>query len=175
MLSPQKKTATGEDMASGKSGDFASLLDDLFQAASLPEEDAEAAAVASPSIAFDYLSVVDELHSGRIKVSEAEASAEYRAVGTQIGDLLREFDLRRAEITPPPLEIEQWPSVEPADIVRELALDTLKRPEDLSRARRSFAFDNHPDRVAAHLREHAIVRMQIANMLIDEALGRLKR
>lgn len=167
--------ATGEEMPSAKNGDFASLLDDLFQAASIPEEEDEEASAAAPSIPFDYLSVVDELHSGRIKVSDSEASAEYRAVGAQIEELLREFDLRRAEITPPPLEVEQWPSTEPADIAKELALETHKRADDLARARRAFAFDNHPDRVEPYLRDHAIVRMQIANMLIDDALRRLKR
>lgn len=161
-------------MASGKNGDFARLLDDLFQAAAVPEAEPEAA-VSAPTIPFDYLSVVDELHSGRIKVSDEEASAEYRAASAQIEELLREFDLKRAEIVPPPLEVEQWPSIEPADIARELALDKLTRAEDLARVRRSFAFDNHPDRVAAHLRDHAIVRMQIANTLIDEAKRRLRR
>ena len=32
-----------------------------------------------------------------------------------------------------------------------------------------FALHNHPDRVAPHLRQHALARMQIANRLIDEA------
>lgn len=107
------------------------MLDDLFQAASIPEENDVETSGPAPSIPFDYLSVVNELHSGRIKVSDSAASAEYRAVGTQIEELLREFDLRRAEIAPPPLEVEQWPSTEPADIARELALETHRRAEDL--------------------------------------------
>ena len=41
---------------------------------------------------------------------------------------------------------------------------TISAPE-----RRAFAFKNHPDRVAPHLRQRAMVRMQVANMLIDEA------
>ena len=43
---------------------------------------------------------------------------------------------------------------------------------DLGRMRRSFAFANHPDRVAPHLRQRAMIRMQVANMLIDEAKRR---
>ena len=39
----------------------------------------------------------------------------------------------------------------------------------MARIRRDFAFKNHPDRVAPHLRQHAMVRMQVANMLIDDA------
>jgi hypothetical protein len=163
-------------MASAKNGDFARLLDDLFQATPIPEGEAEGGSAASgPTIPFDYLSVADELHSGRIRVSGEEASAEYRSIGATIEEALREIELRRAEIVPPPLQPEPWPSIEPKDIARELKLETLMRPGDLAQARRAFAFDNHPDRVAPHLRDHAIIRMQVANMLIDEALRRLKR
>ena len=162
-------------MASDKDGDFARLLDDLFEAASpqsdTSDSDASSSAVTVP---FDYLSVVNELHSGRIRVSAQEAAAEY-GVNAQINEILREFDARRAEIVPPPLELEQWPSIDPAEIAAELDLGKWRRPEDLARIRRSFAFDNHPDRVGAHLRDHAITRMQIANMLIDEAQRRHKR
>jgi hypothetical protein len=163
-------------MASAKNGDFARLLDDLFQAAAIPEGEAEEDRVAGgPAIPFDYLSVADELHSGRIRVSGEEASAEYRSAAATIEEALREIELRRAEIVPPPLQPEPWPSIEPKDIARELKLETLKRPAELAQARRAFAFDNHPDRVAAHLRDHAIIRMQVANMLIDEALRLLER
>lgn len=49
-------------------------------------------------------------------------------------------------------------------------------PKNYDRLRRDFAFRNHPDRVAEHLRAYAIVRMQIANTLIDEAKrGRARR
>lgn len=163
-------------MNSAKNGDFASLLDDLFQAAT-PE--AEEAAPAAPSIPFDYLSVVEELHSGRIQVSGEEASAEYRAAAATIEEVLHELDLRRAEVAAPPLEaepeLEPWPSTDPEDIARELGLALLRSRDDFARARRAFAFANHPDRVAPHLRETAIVRMQIANVLIDEALRDRKR
>lgn len=162
-------------MASAKNGDFASLLDDLLQAAAIPEDEGRDEGAAAPTIPFDYLSVVDELHSGRIRVSGEEASAEYRSSSAAIEEALREIDLKRDEIAPPPLQPETWPSVEPVDIARELGLEKLKRAGELARLRRSFAFDNHPDRVAPRLRDHAIVRMQIANTLIDEALRRLKR
>lgn len=160
-------------MSSAKNGDFARLLDDLFQASATPAADVGPAA--TPTIAVDYLAVVDELHSGRIKVSGQEASAEYHAAGATMEEVLREIDMRRAEIVPPPLEPEPLPSISPQDIVRELKLETLKRAADLVRARRVFAFDNHPDRVPPHLRERAMTRMQIANMLIDQALRRAKR
>ncbi len=44
-----------------------------------------------------------------------------------------------------------------------------------ARKRRAFAFKNHPDRVAPHLRQRAMVRMQVANMLIDEAKKATRR
>ena len=40
---------------------------------------------------------------------------------------------------------------------------------DLDKARRSFALRYHPDRVPEQFRDRAALRMQIANMLIDEA------
>lgn len=162
-------------MASGKTGDFARLLDDLFQAASNTDEEQDGQRGAAASIPFDYLSVVEELHSGRIKVSGAEAAAEYRAAGATIEDALQRIELKRAEIEAPPLAAEPLPSIEPVDIARELGLSKATSPDDLARLRRSFAFDNHPDRVAPDLRDRAIVRMQVANMLIDEAQRRLKR
>ena len=57
----------------------------------------------------------------------------------------------------------------PEAIEAELGLGSPAQDADFSRLRRSFAFANHPDRVAPHLRQRAMIRMQIANMLIDEA------
>ena len=64
------------EAVTGTNRDFASLLDDLFTANERPEEPAP-----RPTIPFDYLTVADELHSGRIKVSGDAAAAEYRAAG----------------------------------------------------------------------------------------------
>ncbi|TIL63139.1 MAG: hypothetical protein E5Y89_25855, partial [Mesorhizobium sp.] len=62
------------------------MLDDLFVASDKVEAGEEAAA--RPTIPFDYLSVADELHSGRIKVSGETFAAEYREAGA---DLAAEF------------------------------------------------------------------------------------
>jgi hypothetical protein len=147
-------------MGKNTKGDFASLLDDLFQA---PEVDH--GLEKRPTIPFDYLSVADELHSGRIKVAN-EAAAEYRDIAapeTAFDALLAAADL-------PP--VEELPAIEPDAIARELGLEKLKAARDFGRVRRDFAFRNHPDRVAPHLKERAIQRMQVANMLIDEAKRR---
>ena len=148
-------------MGKNTKGDFASLLDDLFQA---PE--ADHGLEKRPTIPFDYLSVADELHSGRIKVAN-EAAAEYRDIAapeTAFDALLAAADL-------PP--VEELPAIDPDAIARELGLEKLKAARDFGRLRRDFAFRNHPDRVAPHLKERAIQRMQVANMLIDEAKRRV--
>ncbi len=144
--------------------DFASLLDDLFVASGAVEE---APAAARPSIPFDYLSVADELHSGRIKVSGAAFDAEYVAAGAElaveVAALLAQADAEPAQ------EPEALPPVDADSIAAELGLAKARKAADFGRLRRSFAFSNHPDRVAPHLRQRAMVRMQVANMLIDEA------
>lgn len=152
-------------MASGAKRDFASLLDDLVASGEAKES------TAKPSIPFDYLSVVDELHSGRIKVSGDALAAEYRETGV---DMAAEFaalleQARAALADEHPAPEEKLPPIDPESIAAELGLDRPATEAELSRLRRSFAFDNHPDRVAAHFRPRAIIRMQVANMLIDEA------
>ena len=130
--------------------DFAALLDEI-----LAEHEIEAPAMAPVSL--DYLSVADELHSGRIRFAEESVRAEYRNSPAGL------FQKPESPL-----------STDPEEIARELGLRSKRLPKDLDRVRRDFAFRNHPDRVAEHLRQRAIVRMQIANTLIDEA-KRLKR
>lgn len=152
-------------MGTGTSRDFASLLDDLF-VASEPGEIAPA-----PTIPFDYLAVADELHSGRIRVDGQTVAAEYREAGAALEDeFVALLDMVKAE-TAVVVEEPEPPSVDPEAIAAELGLAEA-RPGDLARMRRSFALANHPDRVAPHLRQRAMVRMQLANMLIDDAKRR---
>jgi len=133
-----------------------------------------------PTIPFDYLAVAEELHSGRIKVSGEAAVAEYREAGesveAELSALLDEVDVEKT--TPAAPEIAELPSIEPEAIKAELGLENAE-PADLGRLRRVFALNNHPDRVAPHLRQRALQRMQVANGLIDEArrraLARTKR
>ena len=56
-----------------------------------------------------------------------------------------------------------------AEKMRELGIKPKSKPEELDRARRAFAMRYHPDRVPEEHRERAVLRMQIANMLIDKA------
>jgi hypothetical protein len=164
-------------IATGAKRDFASLLDDLFVASDKGEE-----VPPKPSIPFDYLAVAEELHSGRIKVSGEAAAAEYREAGADLAAefaaLLDQARLALADEHPQPQE--KLPPIDPDSIAAELGLDQPQSGADFSRMRRNFAFSNHPDRVAPHLRQRAAIRMQIANMLIDDAkrralAGALKR
>jgi hypothetical protein len=166
------------DIATGAKRDFASLLDDLFVASDkgdgIGDDEIEGEeAGARPSIPFDYLSVADELHSGRIKVSGSGFATEYREgadLATEFAALLDHAKLALAGEEPKPEE--KLPPIDPESIAVELGLNQPKQIADFSRMRRSFAFANHPDRVAPHLRQRAMIRMQVANMLIDEAKRR---
>lgn len=160
------------EIGTGAKRDFASLLDDLFVASEKSEAGEEAGA--RPSIPFDYLSVADELHSGRIKVSGDIYAAEYREAGADLAAefaaLLDQAKLALAGEHARPEE--KLPPIDPEAIAVELGLDHPVKGADFGRMRRSFAFANHPDRVAPHLRQRAMIRMQVANMLIDEAKRR---
>jgi hypothetical protein len=157
------------DIASGGKRDFATILDGLF----VPfAEDVENGA--KPSIPFDYLAVADELHSGKIKVSSDGVAAAYRENDV---DLVAEFgalldQVKLAASGDDVLAGEKLPPIDAKSIATELGLDAPVVKVDFGRIRRNFAFANHPDRVAPHLRQHAMVRMQVANMLIDEAKRR---
>lgn len=173
-----------------KQRDFASFLDD---AGRLPIEDEvlsdeltdelDEAAAGAPIIPFDYLAVADELHSGRIKLQPDRRKNNSRnAPDLEPGyraELEAYLDAARIEPAEPqdaPFVVstaEPQLSIEPDDIAFELGLGRIP-VSDYAKVRRRFAFDNHPDRVAPHLRDRAMVRMQIANMLIDAATGKDK-
>ncbi|PZN49701.1 MAG: hypothetical protein DIU65_13935, partial [Proteobacteria bacterium] len=105
-------------MATGAKRDFAALLDDLFAASGEEKE----AAGAKPSIPFDYLSVLDELHSGRIRVSGDTMAAEYRESGpdmaAEFAALLEQARLALADEDPAPKEV--LPPIDPESIAAEL-------------------------------------------------------
>jgi hypothetical protein len=158
------------EAATGTNRDFASLLDDLFVAAEKPAE-----APPRPTIPFDYLSVAEELHSGRIKVSDDAAKAEYREteedVEAELETLLEEVDVLETPVIAEADQAAESLPVEPEAIAVELGLAEAK-PADFGRLRRAFALKNHPDRVPPDLRQRALQRMQVANSLIDEARRR---
>ncbi|PZO80544.1 MAG: hypothetical protein DI629_06910 [Mesorhizobium amorphae] len=120
---------------------------------------------ASAAPAVDFLAAVEEAPADRPLVSPSEAAASYRDVALE-DEFAAILEARQAEV------LGEMPSLSPDAIAAELGLDGAGA-HDLARARRVFAMRNHPDRVAPHLRDHALRRMQIANALIDQAaLGR---
>lgn len=165
----RRSGAQEEAGIASKGENFAAILDGLFQTRELLEGSDPA-----PSVRLDYLAVADELHSGRITVSANRADAEYRENAEATSDLASEFAAVLERIHPfAGIGVgeaeEKLPPVDAESIAAELGLGEAGTPVDFSRLRRSFAFSNHPDRVAPHLRQRAMVRMQIANMLIDDA------
>jgi hypothetical protein len=64
-------------------------------------------------------------------------------------------------------------SIEEA-VTQELQLSDDLEPADLERIRRTFAYRNHPDRVGSAHKMHALRRMTLANVLIDQALKRAR-
>jgi hypothetical protein len=60
-------------------------------------------------------------------------------------------------------------SIEEA-VAQELQLSDDLEPADLERIRRTFAYRNHPDRFGPAHKPHALGRMTVANVLIDQAL-----
>lgn len=138
----------------GAQRDFASLLDDL-----LTDEAVRRSAAGGSTPGIDFLGVIDELASDLV-VPDDVVAAGYRE---QAGEV------PAAAPEQPEVPRLPQPSIDPADIARELGLPGKKKLGELDALRRRFALANHPDRVAADLRGVAMVRMQVANMLIDEA------
>jgi hypothetical protein len=148
--------------------DFATLLKDL-----LAESEKGGAGPQGPaSVSFDYLSVAEELLSGRITVADETVAAVYREESGEVDDTVEAlFEAAGAVVEPEPEPVD-LPPVEPEAISRELGLQGNMPIAHLAHIRRAFAFRNHPDRVAPHLRQRAQQRMQVANMLIDDARRR---
>jgi hypothetical protein len=131
-------------MSATMSRDFASLLDDLLKAAPSAEDSG-----ARPRIPFDIIPPASALDAFWSSVSSEFVEGLYSESGgaPAAGDL---------------------PAVTAEAVAAELGLDRVA-PKNLDRLRRAFAFKNHPDRVAPELRERALIRMALANRLIDEA------
>lgn len=158
-------------MSVGTGRDFASLLDELLVDSRIEDQSAP-----PPTVSFDYLAVAEELLSGRIKVADDRVAAEYDDMSGTLDDKVEAlFDAAGSSIERlTDTAAAELPPVEPEAILRELGLKASTNAAELARIRRAFAFKNHPDRVAPHLRQRAMVRMQVANMLIDDARRRAR-
>ncbi len=141
--------------------EFTSLLDELL--ARSEREDASA----RPSMPFGYVAPNDA-------VEELWASMPSDFVES----VYRDSDQRETVRDTPGMETPEpaaapLPPVDPDVIAAELRMANARWPKDFDRIRREFAMANHPDRVEPRLRDRAVIRMQIANMLIDQEKRRL--
>ncbi|WP_235911693.1 hypothetical protein [Mesorhizobium xinjiangense] len=154
-------------MSDFSKSEFAALLDELIEtrAREAEEGDGASAARGHASMPFSYVGTQDA------------AEAFFASVpGEVVADLYRQNARAQgapiAIDNPPGIESPDpappLPSIDPAEIARELTLTANRIPHDIDRIRRAFAFANHPDRVDPALRERAEIRMRIANMLIDQ-------
>ncbi|MDQ0321333.1 hypothetical protein QO002_003471 [Pararhizobium capsulatum DSM 1112] len=75
---------------------------------------------------------------------------------------------------PKPVIPDHLRRTNPDMIAADLGLGDNETTLSLTEKRRRFAAENHPDRYPLDFRAHATLRMKVANMLIDEALRRLK-
>jgi hypothetical protein len=142
-------------MAGFTTRDFASLLDEALASNGTEEP----AAPPRPKIPFDILG--RRAADRTATVSDPEAAAEYLFAAAD-----------HFSIEPELSQLIEPPSIEPFDIARELRLTGRETPDALDHIRREFAFTNHPDRVSEDLRDRAVIRMQIANRMIDDAKER---
>ena len=142
-------------MAGFTTRDFASLLDEVLASDATEEPKTSM----RPTIPFEILGRREADRTAT--VSDPEAAAEYLFAAAD-----------NFSIEPDLPQILALPSIDPFDIAQELRLTGRETPDALDRIRREFAFANHPDRVSEDLRDRAIVRMQIANRMIDDAKER---
>lgn len=144
--------------------DFTSLLDELMEATRQAEE-RESADGPAPSLQVDMLAQIERLQAENVALFSVSAMREY---GSNAGETVQ-----------PPKSVEAPGDLQPAledlffldpdTISRELGIKPKSKTEELDKARRAFALRYHPDRVPEEFRARAALRMQIANMLIDEA------
>lgn len=139
-------------MSGGDARNFADLLDELIS--SVPQDSDTGLA---PSLRGDLLDQIERLQGENAPLFDDSARRAY-SQPTLAPEVIEALDALMPDL-----------STDPEQIARELDISNLRSATDLDRARRRFAFDNHPDRLAPHLRERAVERMSIANGLIDAA------
>ena len=142
--------------------DFASLLDDLISASNAAA--ATGPDGAAPSLKYDLLAQIERIQAENLPLFQDRALREY-------GDHAEAAPAKAADDHAASLEpaLEDLFFLDPDSIARELGIAATNNRADLDRARRAFALRYHPDRVPEQFRDRAALRMQIANMLIDEA------
>ncbi|MEX0406639.1 hypothetical protein ABGN05_13255 [Aquibium sp. LZ166] len=149
-------------MTAFTTSEFTSLLDEL-----LDKSEREKDGSGRPSVPFGYVAPKDAVEELWASMPSDFVTSVYRDTGDR--ETVRETPgMETPEASEPPL-----PSIEPDAIAAELRMANARWPRDFDRIRREFAMANHPDRAEPRLRDRAVIRMQIANMLIDQEKRRL--
>ncbi|TKT76927.1 hypothetical protein [Aquamicrobium sp. LC103] len=152
-------------MESRKDISFAELLDELIS--SSREEEPFRAEGPRPSLRLDMLAQIERLQAENSSLFREKGASAYREMMSEpTPPIAAGLDETEAKLQP---ALEDLFFLDPQSIANELGIKTRNNPADLDKARRSFAKRYHPDRVPEHMRDRAAMRMQIANMLIDEA------
>jgi hypothetical protein len=145
--------------------EFATLLDELI-AEKAREEDVSA----RPSMPFGFVAPEEAVETLWASVPHEFVAGLYgQTDGKSDGASDEKAFVPDAPGIETPEPMPPLPSIDPAAIADELKTAHARGPKDFDRLRREFALANHPDKVEPRLRERALVRMQIANMLIDNA------
>ena len=142
-------------MTGGGARSFADYLDELT---ALECEAIEPSAI--PLLQGDLLDQIERIQAENGSLLEQSARTAYNEP-TLAPEILEALDTLLPDL-----------SIDPDEIAQELRIDSFATVAQLDRARRRFAFANHPDRLAPHLRERAAERMSIANDLLDSARRR---
>ncbi|ULR45070.1 hypothetical protein [Rhizobium sp. K102] len=145
---------------------FQSVLERLKAQDDTVEDDAEAPAahrVASLGTGFAF------------DVMEGVSVASQRIGEAYFDNLEHEAAAKPGPLLPPaPVMPDHLTRTAPQEVAAELAISAADTPLTLGEKRRAFARANHPDGVALPFRDNATKRMMLANLLIDEALRRLR-
>lgn len=145
--------------------EFGDLLDELLAASTHNAQNDDE--TASPVLRVDLLAQIERLQKRDRPLFATHAIDAYQMNAEEAPASRRPTKAPLVPDLEPALDDLFF--LDPATISGELDLAGKSSPEELDRARRSFAKRYHPDRMPEHMRERAMLRMQIANMLIDEA------
>jgi hypothetical protein len=154
---PAQGLTTMSPATASARGDFTEILETLERTSD------DAAATAAKMSDQQLRDILDRM---------PEFSEDHSYIPSQI--LAKIYADARAQRPSPPEPLPEPPKSDDEIVADELQLKPELSVDDLLRIRREYALTNHPDRVAASLREQATRRMTIANMLIDQAVRQKK-
>jgi hypothetical protein len=134
------------------------------------EEDEDAAGHEGPAPSAN----IRGLNAGFVGNLASSVTTDGDAVRRAYFDTAGEDMVAPPKPAPRPVMPDHLCRIRPEQIASDLALTDTETPAGLADKRRRFAAENHPDRHHPDFRNNATIRMKIANLMIDEALRRLR-